>query len=102
MIEHLEAICDSVFWVLQKISYLTCIIFLFKNFIKDTNFFYSNHINLTSCFQNTVVKWTPCSIVWLFSPFWIYMLTKPRKCKINVSCLFITKIVRTLISTHVI
>ena len=59
----------------------------------DNETIYSQNPDFTNCFENTVLIWLPCLILWIISPIWIYMLTKHNQPKINLSFIIITKIV---------
>ena len=54
---------------------------------------YSDYPDLTVCFQQTVLKWSPCFMLWIISPLWVYMLTKQISPKLTFSYIFCIKIV---------
>lgn len=70
---HLESLCGSELW--------------------DNNTVYSDNPDFTFCFQQTILIWTPCFVLILISPLWIYMLTRQITSRLRYSLVFILKIV---------
>ena len=62
---------------------------------KDSNVsWYTNDPDLTECFQKTVLIWTPCFLLWIFSVFNL-VVVKNDKNRNGMTSLFITKAVFT-------
>ncbi|XP_064490303.1 multidrug resistance-associated protein 1-like isoform X2 [Ornithodoros turicata] len=53
--------------------------------------------DLSPCFQDTVLVWIPCGMLWLFSPLETYWLLKSTKRLIPWTALNITKLVITML-----
>lgn len=63
----------------------------------DNETIYSENPDFTFCFENTVLIWVPCMVLWIISPIWIYMLTKHNQSKLKLSFIIIVKIVTIFI-----
>jgi hypothetical protein len=50
--------------------------------------------DFTFCFENTLLVWYPCFIVWILTPGWIYMVKRVRLISITITWLTIAKIVK--------
>jgi ATP-binding cassette subfamily C (CFTR/MRP) protein 1 len=71
-----EKICGSEFWNNETV--------------------YSDYPDFTFCFQNTILIWIPCAVLWIISPLWVYMLTRQVTPRIPLfSWVFIVKIAIT-------
>lgn len=59
---------------------------------------------LTFCFKNSVLIWTPCAFLWIFAPLDIFMRYKSRYSHIPISILNISKffIISLLIALSII
>ena len=57
---------------------------------------YSGVPDLTSCFQNSILLWIPCFLLWILTPAWIYMLSRGRNYITKFSWLSYTKFVSFL------
>ena len=63
---------------------------------KDSNVsWYTHDPDLTECFQNTVLIWPPCFLLWIFSVFNLCNFRKNDKKRNGMTTLFITKAVFT-------
>jgi hypothetical protein len=89
--------CQNKIWV----SGLTNI-FVFKvkfvltvNLFKDSSTINGENPDFTECFQNTVLIWLPCFLVFLIGPLWV--LVSLKKCsfkKTQFTKLFFLKLVK--------
>ncbi len=73
MENHFKSICGAPIW--------------------NTKIIYSNYPDFTFCFQYTVLKWSPCFMLWLAAPFWTYMLTRRVQNNLKFSILSLLKMV---------
>jgi hypothetical protein len=101
MSDFLTKICGQQFWVcfiLINISNKKVIFYKKKNFsvLKNPNFIFDKNPDLTFCFQNTLLVWSPCVVLWTLLPFWCYMLTRKRPFKIKMNWLLICKSVSSI------
>ncbi|XP_015591556.1 multidrug resistance-associated protein 1 isoform X6 [Cephus cinctus] len=63
----------------------------------DSNLtWYTDDPDLTECFQKTVLVWTPCAFLWVFSPLEAYYLLSSRRKNIPYTWKFISKFVLTI------
>ena len=73
---------------------------IFKRFcgeeIWDNNTVYSDNPDFSYCFQNTILIWIPCFVLWSIAPLWWYMLTRTKRPKTKPSIITILKIVNIL------
>nr|QBP17584.1 ABCC1-X8-like protein [Brachionus rotundiformis]QNH67883.1 ATP-binding cassette transporter subfamily C member 1 X8 [Brachionus rotundiformis] len=77
MEKHFDSICGSSIW--------------------STKIVYSSYPDFTPCFHYTILKWTPCLLLWLVAPFWTYMLSRKIQYKLKFSILSFLKIFSVLI-----
>lgn len=59
----------------------------------DNGTIYAENPDFSFCFQNTILVWLPCFVLWSVTPIWIYMLTRLEKPKINISLITVLKMV---------
>jgi hypothetical protein len=91
------AFCDSALWV--KITYLASLLFdqlilvCFFLIFKDSKISTLSNPDFTTCFENTVMKWVPCLILFLIGPSWILATYKEIKFKFTFNIYFILKLV---------
>ncbi|XP_067207174.1 multidrug resistance-associated protein 1 isoform X3 [Linepithema humile] len=57
---------------------------------------YTNDPDLTECFQKTILIWTPCVFLWVFSAMEAYYLLNSKRRNVPYTWLFISKQVLTI------
>ena len=77
-------------FVLNKTNYYT-----FKC-TQNKKTIYSDYPDFTECFHNTILKWSPCLVLWLVAPFWTYMLTSKLEPGLKFSFISFLKLAITL------
>ena len=55
---------------------------------------YNTDPDFTLCFQNTLIKWIPCFILWMIAPFWIFALCNKKSSPLKYSILTFIKFVK--------
>lgn len=64
--------------------------------LQDPNLsWYTDDPDLTECFQKTVLIWTPCIFLWVFSSFEAYYLLKSKRRNVPFTWLFVSKFLLT-------
>ncbi|XP_032455621.1 multidrug resistance-associated protein 1 isoform X6 [Nasonia vitripennis] len=56
---------------------------------------YTDDPDLTECFQKTVLIWTPCIFLWVFSSFEAYYLLRSKRRNVPLTWLFVAKFLLT-------